>query len=115
MDVRHYSKRYPGDWQILLGMLLFLASWFWVNQSVYGGEYDQNTAWHLGELLGGLIYMVGYYRTITAKGYPPLTALAGFTAMIGLIVILVLPDIAHAKDVSSSRVGGAEPEAYREQ
>lgn len=118
MDVRHYSRRYPGDWQILLGMLLFLASALWVGESLQGGEYFPNTQWHLGhlgKLAGGVIYMIGYYRTTTAKGYPPLVALAGFTAIIGLIVILVLPDITHADDIAGPRVRGTEPNTNGEQ
>lgn len=82
MDVRHYSKRYPGDWQILVGMLLFLASYFWGGQAFQGGDYDPSSQWHpgyLGVLVGSLICLIGSCRTITAKGYPPLIALVGFT------------------------------------
>lgn len=42
--------------------------------------------------VSSLIYLVGYWQGIKAKGYPGILFVASFTGIIGVIVLLFLPD-----------------------
>ncbi len=85
------KKNYSGKKLITLGAIAFVACWLAANL----GFADQ-PEWFTYLILSGqlsalAIYLVGYWQAVVSKGYPKILWLAGFTGIIGLIIIMFLP------------------------
>lgn len=90
---KYRESTYPGKKLIAVGVAIFGLVW------LSGFAIDWNQAPELlkiGLLLfcipAAFCYFIGFWKAVKGKGYPQVLWLASFTGIIGLIILMYLPD-----------------------
>jgi len=103
LAVAYQEHDFPGKKLIATGA----AAWgiYWVSTLAINWSMVPQTiqiATIVILLLASTAYLVGYWRAVKGKGYPPLLWLVSLTGFIGLLIILFLPT-RYAEEKSSNK------------
>jgi hypothetical protein len=87
------EQNFPG--RTLLGWGVGIMAVVWLSGIFINWEAAPPAASVISQIclvIGFVIYLIGYWKAVKGKGYPQLLWLAAFTHIIGLVLILYLPD-----------------------
>jgi len=87
------DKAFPGRGLIAAGVIPWGI--YWLSAQVVRWDQAPKTIGLLVWVLLGaasVVYLIGFWKGLKAKGYPSILFLVAFTGIIGTIVILFLPN-----------------------